>query len=110
MTEKQEEYAIQVKSTAVLDGAIQLRVEKLGAWVNAQRDYQKLNVGTTMVPHGTILVNVPIAGMVAGQEVPPPVIAEMLTHLLEMSLPACRVFVGQVEDDFGYKPPGDWGG
>ena len=113
MTEKQEEYAVQIKmpeSLAVADGKIRVIVEKLAVWINAVRDYQKLNVGATVAPLGAMVVEIPVDGVVAHESLSPEQLAETLVKLLEMAIPACRVFVGQVEDDFGYKPPGDWEG
>ena len=96
------------QSPAVGDGYVDVVIERMNSWANVSHNYQKLQTGTTS--HGLgggIVVRVPVPGVNAGEPISPAHASVLLVSELQMSLPACKLFVEQVENQYGYDP-NDW--
>jgi len=101
--EKKNTVSISVPS--IKDGHVRVQIEKAGCWISAVRQYQKVNTGVTVIPVGELLLNIPLPEDFSGDILTVEALGEVLSHLLETVLPTCQVFIGQVEDDFGFVAP-----
>ena len=95
---------LQPGPSAVGDGYVEMLVLKAAAWPTVVHNYSKVNLGPTMAPYGSLVVRIPVEGVQAGQPLTVAQMAVIFEQALQMSLPACGVFIAAVEDDFGYEP------
>ena len=89
-----------ITTPATEDGAVLVRVVKMGAWVLPKYRYHDANVGLSVEPHGQLLVEIPIENVKEGDHLDVGQVAELLNKILDMSLPACSVFVEHAGRDF----------
>lgn len=87
------------------DGKITFCVESVGVWVDPAASYSKGRIGMRMHPQTTLLLEVPVEGVTEGDPISPRQAAEALEGLMASLLPACKIFIEAVNDQFGYVEP-----
>lgn len=87
---------------ATKDGTVIVEVTKFAPWFEMHWNRQGLTHGITAIPSGTLLVEVPVEGVLEGGHITPDQLAELLVGLMNTVLPTCKVFVESVEEDFGF--------
>ena len=100
--ENEAEVTIADLPSAVSDGHVSLVLTRINSWVDLSVNYCKLQTGPTMVPHGALVVDLPVTGVEEGKHISPEQLAELLMASLQTVLPSCKVWVESVTDNFGY--------
>ena len=69
-------------SPATKDGTVLMEVVKLAPWFEMHWNRQRLTHGITAIPSGTLMIEVPIDGVVRGEAITPGHLAELLVGLM----------------------------
>ena len=102
MTDESTVITIADLPSAVSDGHVSLVLTRINSWADLSVNYNKLQTGPTMAPHGALIVDLPIEGIKEGEHLSPEQLAELLMASLQTVLPSCRVWVEEVTNNFGY--------
>jgi len=104
MTEKKSTYqVVEVAVSAVKEDGVLVRVVKSGAWFDLSWNRQSLRIGATFEPLGNLTVEVPVEGITPDIPISVKQAAQYLQAQMEIVLPACKVFVSEASEDFGYE-------
>lgn len=91
---------IEIKSASVRDGEVLFTINKLGGWADVSANRHKLNTGVSLEPVGSLVVSLPVEEIKEGDILTIEQVAQLLQDTLKLTIPTCRVFVEQANDDF----------
>lgn len=91
---------IEVDNMVKDDDNIYLRIVKLGGWTDVLANRHKLSTGISLEPIDNLMVVMPIKDLEGSTELTIDQAAQLLQDTLKLTLPTCRVFVEQANDDF----------
>lgn len=83
------------------NGVISIEVIKFAPWFEMTWNRQRLTHGVTAKPLGSLVVEIPVDGVLPNESITPDQLSELLAEVMRAVLPTCGIFVGAVEDDFG---------